>query len=55
MIEKKKTLRQAAGEREGDDLKDFKDVRAEIGSSQGQNLALNGLSVQSSLDNSASL
>ena len=39
-----------AAERGGNTLKGFKDVRTENGSSQGQNLALTGLLVPTSLD-----
>ena len=39
-----------AGERGGDALNDFKDVRTEHDSNQGQNMALAGLCVPSLLD-----
>ena len=42
-------LRGAAVGRDGNNLKDVKDFRAENGSRQGQNLALTGLCVPSSL------
>ena len=40
----------AAAERGGNNLKGSKDVRTEFGSSQGQNMALTGLFIPSSLD-----
>jgi len=40
----------AEGEREGNTSISFEDFRTEIGSSQGQNLALTGVCAPSSLD-----
>ena len=40
----------AAGERGEINLNEFKDLRTENGSSQGQNMALTGLCVSNSLD-----
>ena len=44
----------SAGERRVDNFNGFKDFRTENGSSQGQNLALTGLFVPSSLDSGGS-
>jgi len=45
----------AAGERGGNNLNGFEDFRTENGSSQGQNLALTGLFVPSSIDSGHTL
>jgi len=49
----RQAMQEAAAERGGNNLYDFQVIHTENGSSQGQNLALTGVCVSSSLDSSA--